>query len=93
MKKVKFENKLRLNKETIARLNYSQMNDLIGGSQKTIEPIFTINLGGPVTVFHPTSTVFETRNCFHQTSTLQGGTIAYPTTTVETWGHMTKYHR
>jgi len=36
MKKVKFEKKLSFKKQTVANLNKTQLNNLIGGNQPTI---------------------------------------------------------
>lgn len=41
MKKVKISGKLSLNKETVAKLNDSQMNRIIGGATKSIREVET----------------------------------------------------
>lgn len=64
MKKAKFEGKLSLKKETVARLNDSQMNDVKGGSATLL-----ITQRCPVVVV-PTRTIPPctiTTNTFNQT--------------------------
>ena len=64
MKKAKFEGKLSLRKETVARLNDAQMNDVKGGSATLL-----VTLRCPVIVL-PTRTIPPctiTTNTFNQT--------------------------
>lgn len=73
MKKTKFQGKLSLKKETVARLNDAQMNDVKGGS------IFVQTLKCPVVVFptKPIPSCTITTNTFDKISVIDKNVIIH----------------